>query len=105
MDAFEVLADPTRRSILQHLSEGEHRAGELARATGASKAAVSKHLRVLLEAGVVEDERVVEDARVRLFRLRPEALVAVQAFLDQLQADWTVQLGRFKDHVERSNER
>jgi hypothetical protein len=48
---------------------------------------------------------VVEDARVRLFRLRPEALVAVQAFLDQLQADWTVQLGRFKDHVERSNER
>jgi DNA-binding transcriptional ArsR family regulator len=105
MDAFEVLADPTRRSILQHLSEGEHRAGELAGATGASKAAVSKHLRVLLEAGVVEDERVVEDARVRLFRLRPEALVAVQAFLDQLQADWTVQLGRFKDHVERSNER
>jgi DNA-binding transcriptional ArsR family regulator len=103
MDAFEVLADPTRRSILQHLSEGEHRAGELARATGASKAAVSKHLRVLLEAGVVEDERVVEDARVRLFRLRPEALVAVQAFLDQLQADWTVQLRRFKDHVERSN--
>ncbi len=105
MDAFEVLADPTRRSILQLLSSGEHRAGDLARATGASKPAVSKHLRVLLEAGVVEDERVVEDARVRLFRLRPEALVAVQAFLDQLQADWTVQLGRFKDHVERSNKR
>jgi len=105
MDAFEVLADPTRRSILQLLSSGEHRAGDLARATGASKPAVSKHLRVLLEAGVVEDERVVEDARVRLFRLRPDALVAVQAFLDQLQADWTVQLGRFKDHVERSNKR
>ena len=105
MDAFEILADPTRRSILQLLSSGEHRAGDLARATGASKPAVSKHLRVLLEAGVVEDERVVEDARVRLFRLRPDALVAVQAFLDQLQADWTVQLGRFKDHVERSNKR
>jgi DNA-binding transcriptional ArsR family regulator len=105
MDAFEVLADPTRRSILQLLSSGEHRAGDLARATGASKAAVSKHLRVLLEAGVVEDERVVEDARVRLFRLRPDALVAVRAFLGQLQADWTVQLGRFKDHVERSSKR
>jgi DNA-binding transcriptional ArsR family regulator len=105
MDTFEALADPTRRSILQLLSSGEHRAGDLARATGASKPAVSKHLRVLLEAGIVEDERGVEDARVRLFRLRPDALVAVRAFLDQLQADWTVQLGRFKDHVERSHKR
>jgi DNA-binding transcriptional ArsR family regulator len=105
VDAFEVLADPTRRSIIQLLSTGDHRPGDLARATGASKPAVSKHLRVLLEAGVVEDERLVEDARVRLFRLRPDALVSVQAFLDQLQADWTVQLGRFKDHVERSHRR
>lgn len=105
MDTFEVLADPTRRSILQVLSSGDHRAGDLARATGTSKPAVSKHLRVLLEAGVVEDERVVEDARVRVFRLRPDALAAVQAFLDQLQADWAVQLGRFKDHVERSSKR
>ena len=105
MDAFEVLADPTRRSILQLLSTGEHRAGELARATGASKPAVSKHLHVLLDAGIVEDKRVPGDARVRLLRLRPESLIAVQAFLDQLQAEWTVQLGRFKDHVERSGER
>jgi DNA-binding transcriptional ArsR family regulator len=100
VDVFEALADPTRRSLVQLLSSGERRAGDLAIATGASKPSVSKHLRVLMEAGVVADQRVAEDARVRMFRLRPQALAAVQAFLDQLEAEWNVQLGRFKDHVE-----
>ena len=61
---------------------------------------MSRHLRVLLEAGIVEDERVPEDARVRIFKLRPQSLVAVQAFLDQVQAEWNVQLASFKRHVE-----
>ena len=97
---FEVLADPTRRQVLQLLSERPHRAGELADATDMSAPALSRHLRVLLESGVVEDERVPEDARVRLFKLRPQSLVAVQAYLDQLQAEWNVQLRAFKRHVE-----
>ena len=102
---FEALADPTRREIVRTLSGGERRAGELAAATGASAPTVSKHLRVLLDAGLVEDRRVAEDARLRVFRLRPEGFVAVGAFLVQLQADWTVRLGRYKRHVEGGRKR
>jgi len=61
---------------------------------------MSKHLRVLLQAGVVADERPADDARVRLFRLRPESVVALRAWLDQLQAQWDEQLSSFKRHVE-----
>ncbi|MGW7683547.1 ArsR/SmtB family transcription factor [Kribbella sp. NPDC054772] len=98
---FEVLADPTRRQVVQLLGEGPRRAGELAAATGASSPAMSRHLKLLLEAGLVEDERVPGDARVRLFRLNPEPVVAVQAWLDQVQAHWRNQLGSFKRHVEQ----
>jgi DNA-binding transcriptional ArsR family regulator len=100
MDVFEALADPRRRQVVKLLSERPHRAGELAAAAGLSAPAMSRHLRSLLEAGVIEDERVPDDARVRVFRLRPQSLVAVQAFLDQLEAEWDVQLRSFKRHVE-----
>ena len=95
-----MLADPTRRQVLQLLGSRPHRAGELADAAGTSAPAMSRHLKLLLESGVVEDERVAEDARVRMFKLRPDSLVAVQAYLDQLQAEWKVQLRSFKRHVE-----
>ena len=98
---FEALADPTRREVLQLLGTRPHRAGELAEATGMSPPAMSRHLKLLLGAGIVEDERVPDDARVRVFKLRPESLVAVQAYLDQLQAEWRTQLRSFKRHVER----
>jgi DNA-binding transcriptional ArsR family regulator len=61
---------------------------------------MSKHLKVLLRAGVVADERTPDDARVRLFRLRPESVVGLRAWLDQLQALWDEQLQSFKRHVE-----
>jgi hypothetical protein len=64
---------------------------------------MSKHLRVLLRAGVVVDERTPDDARVRLFRLRPESIAGLQAWLDQLQAHWDQQLQSFKRHVEESS--
>ena len=101
MDVFEALADPTRRRVVELVGQRPRRAGELAAAVGMSPPAMSRHLRVLLEAGVVEDERVADDARLRIFKLRPQSLVAVQAFLDQLEADWKVQLRSFKRHVER----
>jgi DNA-binding transcriptional ArsR family regulator len=100
MDVFEALADPTRRQVVQLLGRRPHRAGELAEAAHMSAPAMSRHLRILLTSGIVEDERVPEDARVRMFRLRPESLVAVQAFLDQLLAEWRTQLRSFKDHVD-----
>ncbi len=99
--ALGALADPTRQRVVQLLSDGPRRAGELAVVSGASAPTMSRHLRVLLEAGIVSAERVPEDARARVFRLRPESIVAVQAWLDQLQAHGDEQLAAFKRHVER----
>jgi DNA-binding transcriptional ArsR family regulator len=95
---FEVLADPTRRQVVRLLGEGPRRAGQLAAATGSSAPAMSR--RILLSAGLITDERVPDDARLRVFRLRQEPVVAVQAWLDQVQAHWQEQLGAFKKHVE-----
>ena len=97
---FDVLADPTRRKVVELLAQGPRRAGQLAAEAGTSPQAMSNHLRVLLAAGVVADQRLAEDARARVFRLRPQSLTAVQAWLDQLQAEWRVQLRSFKHHVE-----
>jgi DNA-binding transcriptional ArsR family regulator len=97
---LEALADPTRRRVVQLLGDRPHRAGELAAAAGTTPPAMSRHLRILLEAGVVVDERVATDARVRVFRLRPDSLVALRAWLDQVQAHWNEQLQSFKRHVE-----
>src|SRR3954452_23654365 len=96
---FVALAEPTRRRVVELLGEGPKRAGALASAVGASPPAMSRHLRVLLEAGVIADERPADDARARVFRLRPESIVALQAWLDQLKAEWENQLGSFKRHV------
>jgi DNA-binding transcriptional ArsR family regulator len=96
---FYALADPTRRRVVEVLGDGACRAGELARAAGTSAPVMSRHLRVLLEAGLVADERVPGDARLRVFRLRREPVLEVQAWLDQLQAHWNEQLGAFKRYV------
>jgi DNA-binding transcriptional ArsR family regulator len=100
---FEALADPTRRHVVQMLSEGPRRAGEISHSAGISSPRMSRHLRVLLEAGIVIDERSPNDARMRVFRLRPDSIFAVQAWLDQVQAHWTEQLHSFKRHVERKH--
>jgi DNA-binding transcriptional ArsR family regulator len=96
---FGALADPARLRIVQLLGDAPRRAGELAAAVGVSAPAMSRHLRALLEAGIVADERVSSDARLRYFRLRPQSMVAVQAWLDQLQANWTEQLVSYQQHV------
>jgi DNA-binding transcriptional ArsR family regulator len=103
VDVFEALADPTRRHVVQLLGSRPRRAGELADETGLSSPAMSRHLKLLLDAGIVEDERIPDDARVRLFKLRPDSLAGVQAFLDQLQMEWRQQLRSFKRHVEGTN--
>lgn len=99
---FLALADPTRRGVVQLLGHRPMRAGELATAAGLSAPAMSRHLRILLRAGLVVDERPREDARLRVFRLRPEGLSLVQAWLDQLRADWDVQLASFRHHLDRN---
>jgi DNA-binding transcriptional ArsR family regulator len=67
--------------------------------------AVSRHLRVLLHAGIVADERPSSDARLRIFSLRPDSMLAVQAWLDQVRAHWDCQLQSFKRHVEQGGPR
>jgi DNA-binding transcriptional ArsR family regulator len=102
---MRALADPARLAVVEALSRSPQRAGELASAAGVPAPAMSKHLRVLLAAGIVADERGATDARVRVFRLRRESVVAVRAWLDQVQAHWDEQLRAFKAHVEREAER
>lgn len=99
---MRALADPVRLRVVETLSAGPLRAGELAAKLAVPAPAMSKHLRVLLDAGVVGDERRREDARVRVFRLRGESVLAVRAWLDQLQAHWDEQLAAFKTQVESS---
>ncbi len=103
-EVFPALADPTRRRVIELLGDRPHRAGELAEAAGTSAPVMSRHLRILLQAGVVADERVPDDARLRVFRLRREPVLALQAWLDQLQAHWNEQLGAFKRHVEEGEQ-
>jgi len=102
---FAALADPTRRAVVELLGSGPRRAGELAIEIGTSAPTMSRHLRALLEAGMVVDERPSHDARARVFRLHPDSLVAVQAWLDQIQAHWDEQLGSFQRHVEQRKKR
>ena len=99
-DLYSALADPTRRRVLELLSERPRRAGELAVAAKTSAPVMSRHLRILLESGFVADERVPDDARARVFRLRHEPIGDLQAWLDQLEAHWNEQLRSLKRHVE-----
>ncbi len=87
--------------MVELLGSKPARAGELATAIGTSAPAMSKHLRHLLRAGLVADERDSADARARVFTLRPQSVAAMQAWLDQLQAHWDVQLRSFQRHLER----
>lgn len=96
-----ALADPTRRAVVEALGRGPKRAGELAASTAVSAPSMSRHLRVLLGAGLVVDERPHSDARTRVFSLRPESVAGLRAWLDQLQAEWDEQLRSFKRHLER----
>jgi DNA-binding transcriptional ArsR family regulator len=78
---FAALADPTRRNVVELLWDGPRRAGDLACVAGVSPPVMSRHLRVLLLAGIVDDERSPTDARVRLFFLRKEPIGRLQAWL------------------------
>ena len=99
-EMFTALADPTRRRVVELLGTGPQRAGALAQGVGAAPPTLSRHLRVLLEAGVVVDERPAHDARQRVFRLQPQSVALMRAWLEDLQAEWDDQLASFKEHVE-----
>jgi DNA-binding transcriptional ArsR family regulator len=95
-----ALADPVRRRTIELLGTGPRRASDLADAVGASRPMMSRHLRVLRTSGLVDVELSIDDARERLYSVRADGLVAVQAWIDQVRASWNDQLDRFAAHVE-----
>ena len=95
-----ALAEPARRRVVDLLRERPHRAGELARAAGLSAPAMSRHLRALRATGLVEESHPEFDARVRIYRLRPEPMAQLKNWLDETERLWTQQLAAFKAHVE-----
>ena len=80
-----ALADPTRRGVVDLLRVRPRRAGELATAFDMTPPAMSRHLRVLRTAGLVDEERGADDARVRIFRLRREPFEALHDWLDRVR--------------------
>jgi DNA-binding transcriptional ArsR family regulator len=98
LTALQVLAEPNRQAIVELLREGERPVGELVGELGLSQPAVSKHLRVLKEAGLVE---VRADAQRRLYRVRPEPLAELDDWLAPYRRLWTGHLDRLEDHLEK----
>jgi DNA-binding transcriptional ArsR family regulator len=100
-----ALADPTRRRVIDLLRTHPRRAGDLAGALAISPPRLSRHLRVLRRSGLIEDAGLEQDARVSLYRLRPERFAALRSWLEQVEAFWTAELAAFKVHVERTRPR
>jgi DNA-binding transcriptional ArsR family regulator len=96
--ALEVLAEPRRRAILDLLRDGERPVGELVDRLGLSQPGVSKHLRVLKNAGLVEAR---PEAQRRLYRIRPEPLAELDDWLASYRRLWTTHLDRLEDHLDR----
>jgi DNA-binding transcriptional ArsR family regulator len=96
--AFEVIAEPNRRAILSLLASSELSVGEIERELGMPQPTVSKHLRVLREAGLVEAE---VDAQRRLYRLRPESLKEVDAWLAPFRRFWSRHVDALERHLAR----
>lgn len=95
--AFQALADPIRRQILVRLSHGDQPAGALAEPFAISRPAVSRHLKVLRDAGLVS---VRTDGRERWFSLNPDGVTDAEAWLDELREDWRASLFELKSFVE-----
>jgi DNA-binding transcriptional ArsR family regulator len=98
--AVEAIAQPTRRLILDLLREGERPVGDLVDRLGMSQPAVSKHLRVLREVGLVG---VRSDAQRRLYRVRPEPLEELDAWLAPYRRMWTDSLDALARHLDERN--
>ncbi len=104
-DTLLALADPTRRRVIDLLRKKPQRAGDIATALSLSAPRLSRHLRVLRKSGLVEDSGVEHDARVRVYRLRPERFAILRTWLEEVEAFWLAELSAFKAHAERTRGR
>jgi len=95
---FEIIAEPNRRAILGLLVSSQQSVGEIEHRLRMSQPTVSKHLRVLREAGFVES---TVDAQRRLYRLRPEPFQEMDAWLEQFRRFWSVHIDALERHLDR----
>jgi DNA-binding transcriptional ArsR family regulator len=98
---FAVLAEPARRQILDLIRDEERPVGELVERVGLSQPGVSKHLRLLREAGLVE---VRVDAQRRLYRVRAEPLAEIDAWLEPYRRLWSGRLDQLERHLNATEE-
>lgn len=95
---FEVIAEPNRRAILSLLASSQQSVGDIERRLGMPQPTVSKHLRVLREAGFVESS---VDAQRRLYRLKPEPLQELEDWLAQFRRFWSAHVDALERHLDR----
>ena len=95
---FEIIAEPNRRAILSLLVSSEQSVGEIESQLGMTQPTVSKHLRVLREAGFVE---ATVDAQRRLYRLKPEPFQEMDAWLAPFRQFWSARLDALERHLDR----
>ena len=98
---FEIIAEPNRRAILSLLASSQQSVGEIERQLRMSQPTVSKHLRVLREAGFVQS---TVDAQRRLYRLKPEPLQELDAWLAQFRRFWSAHVDALERHLDRMDE-
>ena len=103
--SFSALADRTRRGVVEMLRNAPARAGALAERLDVSPPALTRHLRVLRESGIVEEVGDDADARVSIYRLRGDGLARLQQWVDDVQAMWHDQLASFAAHVKKTRTR
>jgi DNA-binding transcriptional ArsR family regulator len=97
---FAALADPARLAVIGLLRKKPLRSSEVASALSLSRPTMSRHLGVLRRAGLIEEAAGHEDARARVYQLRPEPFAEVRGWAEEVQAFWGDQLSGFKAHVE-----
>jgi DNA-binding transcriptional ArsR family regulator len=96
---LEAIAEPTRQRILEAVRHGERSVGQLVDQVGMHQPGVSRHLKVLRDAGLVEVRR---DAQRRLYRLRPEPLMQLDEWLEPYRAEWAARLDSLERHLRRT---
>jgi DNA-binding transcriptional ArsR family regulator len=102
---LSALADRNRRAVIDLLKEQPRRAGEIAAALSLTPPALSRHLRVLRRSGLIHEQGVEEDARVRIYRLRKEPFDELRVWLGEVESFWIGELSGFRDHVEGAKAR
>lgn len=96
---LDVIAEPTRRRILDEVRRGECSVGDLVDRVGMHQPGISRHLKVLRDAGLVDVRR---DAQRRLYRLRPEPLMELDAWLEPYRLEWANRLDSLERHLQRT---